>query len=375
MSDRRAAGLESDVTDISRRHFIALTGAGAVATPFLLDEGVPASAGLTAQQIVDRVKKNIGVEWGNDDVDTFKAGDPATIVTGVVTTSMATLDVLQKTVQAGANFIISAAPTFYSRADLSTPGGRGFGAGGPGRGPGANRGGGPGAAPAPSPATMSGPGTGASAPMPPSPVLPQSVVPPGQPPTSVAPATPTPVDPVYAGKNAFIEKHKLVVFRLAQHWNRRTPDPRAQGLAAAMGWTKYKIGEDALRYDVPAISLEALASQLKKILDARGGIRAIGDRAMTVRKIAVLPGFTMIQASIATLPSVDVIITGEVQEWESATYAQDVAFAGVKKGFISIGRVVNEAPGMQVCADWLKTIVPEVPVRFITAGDPYWRPM
>ena len=45
------------------------------------------------------------------------------------------------------------------------------------------------------------------------------------------------------------------------------------------------------------------------------------------------------------LPGVDVIVAGEVQEWESATYAQDVAFAGVKKGFISIGRVVNEAPG------------------------------
>ena len=96
---------------------------------------------------------------------------------------------------------------------------------------------------------------------------------------------------------------------------------------------------------------------------------------MTVRRIGLLPGYTLIQASIAMLPDVDVIVAGEVQEWESATYAQDVAFAGLKKGFISIGRVVNEAPGMQVCADWLKTIVPEVPVRFISAGDPYWRPL
>ena len=96
---------------------------------------------------------------------------------------------------------------------------------------------------------------------------------------------------------------------------------------------------------------------------------------MTVRTIGLLPGYTMIQASIAMLPSVDVIVTGEVQEWESAAYVQDVAFAGIKKGFVSIGRVVNEAAGMQVCADWLKTIVPEVPVRFISAGDPYWRPL
>ena len=363
------------MTGISRRDFVALTAAGAVATPFILDGALARGAAtVTAQEIVDRVKKNIGVDWGSDDVDTFKAGDPSTIVTGVVTTSMATLDVLQKAVQAGANLIITAAPTFYSKADLSAPAGRGFGAGGPGRGQ-PPRGGGPGAPTAPSPATVSGPGTGASAPMPAAPAMPQSVVPPGQPPTAVAPAAPPPPDPVYAGKNAFIEKHQLVVFRLTQHWNQRKPDPRAQGLAAAMGWAKYKTGDDALRYEVPGITLEALASQLKKTLGTRGGIRAIGDRTMTVRKIGLLPGYTMIQASIAMMPGVDVIVTGEVQEWESATYAQDVAFAGLKKGFISIGRVVNEAPGMQVCADWLKTIVPEVPVRFISAGDPYWRPL
>jgi putative NIF3 family GTP cyclohydrolase 1 type 2 len=142
-----------------------------------------------------------------------------------------------------------------------------------------------------------------------------------------------------------------------------------------MGWTRDKSGADALRYDVPALTLEALATQLKKTLGTRGGIRAIGDRTITVRKIGLLPGFTLIKDSIAMLPDVDVIVTGEVQEWESATYAQDVAFAGLKKGFISIGRVVCEAPGMQVCAGWLKTIVPEVPVRFISAGDPYWRPL
>jgi hypothetical protein len=209
--------------------------------------------------------------------------------------------------------------------------------------------------------------------MPHAPAMPQSVVPPGQP-AAAAPVPPLP-DPVYAGKNAFIAKHKLVVFRLTQHWNRRKPDPRAQGLAAAMGWTKYRIGEDALRYQVPALTLETLASRVKKRLAIRGGIRVIGNRTMPVRRIGLLPGYTQIQASIAMLPTVDVILAGEVMEWESAAYVQDVAFAGLGKGFISIGRVVNEAAGMQVCADWLETIVPEVPIRFVAAGDPYWRPL
>jgi putative NIF3 family GTP cyclohydrolase 1 type 2 len=165
------------------------------------------------------------------------------------------------------------------------------------------------------------------------------------------------------------------VFRLTEHWNRRTPDPRALGLAAAMGWKKYATGDDGRHYDVPAVTLETVAAQLKKTLGTRGGIRVVGDRATTVRRIGLLPGFTLIKDAIAMLPDVDVIVTGEVQEWESATYVQDVVFAGGRKGFISIGRVVNEAPGMQVCADWLKTVVSEVPVRFVAAGDPYWRPI
>src|SRR4029079_4361333 len=124
-------------------------------------------------------------------------------------------------------------------------------------------------------------------------------------------------DPVYAGKNAFIEKHKLAVFRLTQHWNQRTPDPRAQGLAAAMRWTKYTSGGDALHYEVPGITLEALAGQLKRALGVRGGIRAIGDRTMTVLKSGLLPGYSLIPAAIAMMPNVDVVVAGEVQEWES----------------------------------------------------------
>jgi hypothetical protein len=126
---------------------------------------------------------------------------------------------------------------------------------------------------------------------------------------------------------------------------------------------------------VPPIALDALAKQLKSVLAMRGGIRAIGNPTFRAQKIGLLPGFTPLQASLTALPNVDVLIVGEVQEWEGAFYAQDVVFSGVDKGFISLGRVVSEAPGMQVCANWLETIVPEVPVRYISAGDPYWRPL
>ncbi len=363
--------------DLSRREFVAVAVGGAVASrmssPFALAKP---TAVITAADILQRIKNNLGVPWNAATaMDTFKAGDPSMAVTGVVVTSMATLDVLQQATKAGANFIITAAPTFYARADARQPGGRGAGPGGRGGGPPGAVAGGRGAN-APSPAAVFGPGTGASAAMPAAPPLPASILPGPQPGTGLGGAgAPPPPDPVLAAKNAFIDKNNLVVLRLSEHWNARKPDPRAVGLAAAMGWTKYQIGDDVLRYQVPPLTMEALAKQLKKVLGARGGIRVVGNRSFRVRTIGLVPGYNPLQASLAMLPTVDVMITGEVQEWESATYAQDVVFSGVEKGFISIGRVLNEAPGMRVCADWLKTLTPEVPVRFISAGDPYWRPL
>jgi hypothetical protein len=45
---------------------------------------------------------------------------------------------------------------------------------------------------------------------------------------------------VYAGKNAFIAKHKLVVFRLTQHWNRRKPTPAHR--ASQLQWAGRSTG-------------------------------------------------------------------------------------------------------------------------------------
>jgi hypothetical protein len=61
--------------------------------------------------------------------DTVKTGDPTTVVTGVVTTALATIDVMRRAVKSGANMVITSGPTFYSTADSPTPpAGRGRGA-------------------------------------------------------------------------------------------------------------------------------------------------------------------------------------------------------------------------------------------------------
>jgi len=74
----------------------------------------------TARQIIERIQKNVGVPWRTETVDTFKAGDPDTPVTGIATTMMATYDVLRRAAASGKNLIITHEPTFYNHEDKTS---------------------------------------------------------------------------------------------------------------------------------------------------------------------------------------------------------------------------------------------------------------
>ena len=305
------------MTRISRRDFVRLGAAGAVAVPLVVESTHARAAARTAQDIVDRVRTSLGVEWRADTVDTFKAGDPSTVVTGIATTSLATIDVLRRAVNAGANMIITAGPTFYSRADRPTP--------------------------------PAGRGRGAA-------------------------ATPPPLDPVFAAKNEFIQTNNLVVWRFSDHWRLRTPNPFTTGLIDALGWTRNRATDNPLTVTVPSIPLERLVDDVNRKLNARGGLRIVGNRQMQVRRIGLLPGSVPIQTTLSVLPRVDALIAGEIREWESSEYARDTVSEGLPRALILLGRTLSEEPGMQACAQWLQTIVPDVRCRWMPVGDPYWRP-
>jgi putative NIF3 family GTP cyclohydrolase 1 type 2 len=96
----------------SRKHFIAAFVLFAICAPLRAQ-----NPRLTAREVVARIQKQVGVEWSQQTVDTFKAGDPDTTVTGIAVTMMATLDVLQRAAAAGDNLIITHEPTFYNHLD------------------------------------------------------------------------------------------------------------------------------------------------------------------------------------------------------------------------------------------------------------------
>jgi putative NIF3 family GTP cyclohydrolase 1 type 2 len=75
---------------------------------------------LTAAQAIARIQQGIPRKPTADTVDTIKAGDPATIVTGIVTCFTDTTDVLRRAVALHANLIVTHEPTFYNHRDENT---------------------------------------------------------------------------------------------------------------------------------------------------------------------------------------------------------------------------------------------------------------
>ncbi|MGI8958881.1 MAG: Nif3-like dinuclear metal center hexameric protein [Bryobacteraceae bacterium] len=74
---------------------------------------------LTARDIIKQIQKNVSVPWRTETVDSFKAGNPDTPVTGIAVTMMATLDVLERAAASGKNLIITHEPTFYNHLDTT----------------------------------------------------------------------------------------------------------------------------------------------------------------------------------------------------------------------------------------------------------------
>jgi putative NIF3 family GTP cyclohydrolase 1 type 2 len=285
---------------ISRR--LALAGASAS----LVATAAPASsaASLTAQEVLGRMRGQIGTEWHEGGVDRIIAGLPQTPVTGVATTMMATFDALKVAVASRLNLVITHEPTYWSHQDTTTQ------------------------------------------------LL---------------------DDPLYQTKLAWMRAHNLVVFHFHDHWHGKRPiDGINYGMAQRMGWTGYMDAANSRQFNIPPKTLLELAREFRRKMGDRT-MRVIGDRDLTVSKVVASWGNCSAFPGVPYLNSqADVLVIGEAQDWDLVAYAQDLVAAGKKKGLILLGHVLSEQWGMEYCADWLKTFVPEVPVRFVPLIEPYW---
>lgn len=289
---------------------IALLTMTASAAPIFAQPSSNAVPHPTAAEAIAQIVKATGATLPANTVDTIKAGDPATVVTGIATTFSPTMEVLRKAVAAGDNLIVSHEPTFYNHLDKDA--------------------------------------------------------------LFVD-------DPVYKEKLAYINEHHLVIWRFHDTWHLRQPDGIAEGFATQAGWKRYEnagpAAEQGFLYTIPQTSVLALAKELQQKFHARA-LRIVGDPSLKVTKVGYVPGAAGETDQVKTLErdDVEVLLVGEIPEWETILYVRDAQQQGRKKALILLGHVTSEESGMDNCATWLKSIFPGMPIQFIPAGEPYWTP-
>lgn len=265
-----------------------------------------ANSPLTAEAAIKRIVAATGATPPPGTVDTIKAGDPNTVVTGIATTFLDTYQVLEKAVADGKNLVITHEPTFYNHPDDMTVLGD---------------------------------------------------------------------DPVQAQKLAYIKEHHLVVWRFHDTWHLRQPDGILEGVVEEFGWKSYQSKVNQHLFILPQTTVTQLAATLR----ARAGsriIRVVGDPDMPVTHVALLPGAVGLKMQVKLLErdDVQVLVAGESAEWETVEYARDAAAQGRHKALILLGHEVSEEAGMRYCAQWLKGVLPGVPIEYIRAGEPFWAP-
>lgn len=181
-------------------------------------------------------------------------------------------------------------------------------------------------------------------------------------------------DPTYEFKRRFLAEHGVAVFRFHDHWHRMSPDGINAGMTRELGWEKNAIAKDSHEFVFPQMTLQELVNSMVSRLQAHS-MRIVGDPGLPVRRVMASWGYASLMPKlikVAARPDIDVILCGETREWEMVEYVQDQIASGQKKALIVINHVVSEQSGMKYCAEWLKPIVPEVPVTFMPSTEPFW---
>ncbi|HWB26879.1 MAG TPA: Nif3-like dinuclear metal center hexameric protein [Chitinophagaceae bacterium] len=172
-------------------------------------------------------------------------------------------------------------------------------------------------------------------------------------------------------KQALLQKHGIAVWRFHDQWHSHRPDGILYGVLKKTGWTQYYTPGNPV-IEVPAASLKDIITHLKSSLGIEH-VRVIGNLAQSCKRIVLMPGAAggQMQMGVVEKQHPDVLIVGEVHEWETAEYIRDSLRLGTKTSLVVLGHSVSEEPGMEWLVEWLQPKVPGLAVTHIASGNPF----
>jgi putative NIF3 family GTP cyclohydrolase 1 type 2 len=69
--------------------------------------------------------------------------------------------------------------------------------------------------------------------------------------------------------------------------------------------------------------------------------------------------------------NLDVVVCGDITEWTLSAYVRDAAALGLNKSMLVLGHERSEEAGMKHLVEWLQPLVNDISVQFIDAKEPF----
>lgn len=175
---------------------------------------------------------------------------------------------------------------------------------------------------------------------------------------------------VYGYKAAMLKENNIAIWRNHDYIHSIVPDGVEEGVLAKLEWKKYQKSRGVLLME-PGISLSGLIDHAKEKLDIEK-VRYIGDLQQNCRKILLMVGAAGGKAQISAINSIkpDVLVCGEISEWETAEYVRDARAEGMSHvALVVLGHIASEQAGSEFMRDWLKERLPNMPVTYVADGN------
>ncbi len=177
-------------------------------------------------------------------------------------------------------------------------------------------------------------------------------------------------DAVYRYKKQLLEDYGIAVWRLHDMMHLFQPDMIVQGVLEKLGLAAEASYESA--FDVlieKVISKKDFYDLLKEKLGCKV-IRMVGDTEGYARKIGFFVGSVggKPQISLASKYDPEILVCGEINEWETSAYVRDANAMGKPITLFVIGHQESETAGMEYLAQWLQPKVEEIPVTYLECG-------
>ena len=176
-------------------------------------------------------------------------------------------------------------------------------------------------------------------------------------------------DPVYQYKANLLKQHSIAVWRNHDYIHSLIPDGVMTGVVARLGWKRYQRSSNTFVME-PGISLQNLISHAKEKLGAPM-VRYIGDLNQPCKKILLMPGAAGGVSQITNIRNIkpDVLICGEISEWETAEYVRDARAEGQNISLVLLGHIPSEEAGSEFMLQWLNENVPAIKAKHIPSGN------